>query len=91
MRQRGGDDSESSDNSEHERRIAETVSELTLTFGRPKARKRGGVRHKKSSTPKKKAKKKKVCRCGKSHKAVGPGGLRWLSGTLLSFIVNLIP
>ena len=53
MRLRGNDDSESSDNSEHERRIAASVNELMGAFARPKGRKRGGVRHKKSSTPKK--------------------------------------
>ena len=73
LRLRGHDDSESSDNSEHERRIADSINELMGSFGRPKTRKRGGVRHKKSaSTPKKKAKKKKVCRCGRNHKAVRP-------------------
>ena len=36
---------------EHERRIAGSVDELMSTFGPPKTRKRGGVRHKKSSTP----------------------------------------
>ena len=40
------------------------------SFGRPKTRKRGGVRHRKSTTPKKKAKKKKVCKRGRNHKAV---------------------
>ena len=72
LRLRGNDDSESSDNSEHERRIAASVNELMGAFARPKGRKRGGVRHKKSSTPKKKAKKKKVCKCGRNHKAVRP-------------------
>ena len=58
--------------SEHERRIAASVNELMGAFARPKGRKRGGVRHKKSGTPKKKAKKKKVCKCGRNHKAVRP-------------------
>ena len=49
-----------------------SVNELMGAFARPKGRKRGGVRHKKSSTPKKKAKKKKVCKCGRNHKAVRP-------------------
>ena len=71
-RQRGADESESSGDSERERRVAESVVTLMASFARPKTRKRGGARHKKSSTPKKKAKKKKVCRCGKSHKAVRP-------------------
>ena len=71
-RQRRADESESSGgDSERERKIAESVASLMASFARPKGRKRGGARHKKS-TPKKKAKKKKVCRCGKSHKAVRP-------------------
>ena len=70
-RQRGADESESSGDSEREKRVAESVVTLMASFARPRGRKRGGARHKKS-TPKKKAKKKKVCRCGKSHKAVRP-------------------